>query len=99
MNDQQRTVGTKEGLGVGIIGIGLLMAFLPNAAQQIADLDFIQSTAFGIMLGATYVLAVLVILAGLAVIFANLDDEVIEIEEVEEPVADHPGVLISNQEP
>jgi hypothetical protein len=75
MEHRVRTVGKKEGLGVGIIAIGLLMVFLPSAAQQIEDLDFVASTAFGIMLGATYVLAILVIIAGLAVIMARFDDE------------------------
>jgi len=70
-----KTVGPKEGLGMGIIGIGLLMAFLPSTAQKIADLDFIQSEPFGILLGATYVLALFVVLAGVAVIVANLSDE------------------------
>jgi len=71
----KKTVGPKEGLGFGIVGIGLLLAFLPNAAQQIADLEFIASEPFPILLGATYVLAFLTILAGLAVAFARLDDE------------------------
>lgn len=73
--NEPRTVGKKEGLGAGIVGIGLLLAFLPSAAQQIEDLA-VGSTAFGIMLGATYVLAFLVIVAGAAVIMAKFDDDV-----------------------
>lgn len=72
MND--KTVGPKEGLGFGIIGLGLLLAFLPSAAQKIADLDFVSSEPFGILLGAAYVIAFLVILSGLAVTFAKFDD-------------------------
>ena len=75
MERKQITVGKKEGLGVGIIGIGLLMLFLPRAAQQIEDLHLANNTAYGIMLGATYVLALLIVLAGLAVIRLKLDDE------------------------
>jgi hypothetical protein len=75
MGNEPRTVGKKEGLGAGIIAIGLLMAFMPSAAQQIEDLDFVSSTAFGIMLGATYVLALLVVIAGLAVVAARFDDD------------------------
>lgn len=75
MDKQPRTVGPKEGLGVGIIALGLLLALLPSSAQRIADLESINSTAFGITLGATYVLALFVILAGLAVVLANFDDE------------------------
>lgn len=74
MSNNPRTVGTKEGLGAGIIGLGLLLAFVPSAAQQIADLDFIDSSAFGISLGATYVLAFFVVVAGLAVILAHFDE-------------------------
>lgn len=70
----QKTVGPKEGLGFGIIAIGLLMAFMPSAAQQISDLDFIESTPFSILLGATFVLAVFVVLAGVAVMVAKFDD-------------------------
>ncbi|MCW5875825.1 MAG: hypothetical protein KIS85_02980 [Anaerolineales bacterium] len=69
------TVGPKEGLGAGVIGIGLMMLFLPGAAQQIADLDFVASEPFSILLGAVYVLGVIIILAGLGVIFGNFDSE------------------------
>ena len=70
-----KTVGPKEGLGAGIVGIGLLMAFLPSTAQQIADLDYVNSDPFVILLGAVYVLAFITILAGLAVIIAKFKDE------------------------
>ena len=70
----QKTVGPKEGLAFGIIGLGLLMAFMPSAAQQIADLDFIESEPFAILLGATYVLALLVILAGVGVLVSKFDN-------------------------
>ncbi len=70
-----KTVGPKEGLGFGIIGMGLLLAFMPSTAQQIADLEFVASEAFGILLGATYVLSLLVMLGGLAVAFMKFDDE------------------------
>lgn len=69
----QKTVGPKEGLGAGIVGIGLLMAFLPSAAQQISDLEFIESDPFVITLGALYVLAFFVVVAGIAVISQKFD--------------------------
>lgn len=75
MAKQPRTVGTKEGLGFGIIGLGILLAFIPSASQQIADLGTIKSSAFGISLGATYVIAFFVALAGLAVILMHFDEE------------------------
>lgn len=70
-----RTVGPKEGLGAGIIGLGLLLAFLPSASQKIADLEFVGSEAYGILLGAVLVVSLLVIGAGLAVFNGNFDDE------------------------
>lgn len=70
----KKTVGAKEGLGLGIIGLGLLMAFLPSASQQIADLEFVSSSAFTILLGSTYVMSVFIIVAGLAVTLAKFKD-------------------------
>lgn len=70
-----KTVGPKEGLGFGILGLGLLLAFLPSAAQQIADLDFVASDPFTISIGAIYVIGALVIVAGLVVAFGSYDKE------------------------
>jgi hypothetical protein len=70
----KKTVGTKEGLGLGIIGLGLLMAFMPSASQQIADLEFVSSSAFTILLGSTYVMSIFIIVAGLAVTLAKFKD-------------------------
>ena len=70
----KKTVGTKEGLGLGIIGLGLLMAFMPSASQQIADLEFVSSSAFTILLGTTYVMSIFIIVAGLAVTLAKFKD-------------------------
>lgn len=70
-----KTVGPKEGLGFGILGLGLLLAFLPGAAQQISDLDFVGSDPFTISIGATYVIAGLIIVSGLVVAFGNYDKE------------------------
>ena len=71
----KKTVGTKEGLAFGIIALGVLMAFMPSAAQHIADLEFVASEPFPILLGATYVIALLVILAGVGVLVAKFDDK------------------------
>jgi hypothetical protein len=68
------TVGVKEGLGVGVIAIGLLLFFLPGTAQRIADI-IENSTAYGILTGAVYVMALFAVLAGLAVIFTKFDEE------------------------
>ncbi len=69
------TVGAKEGLGAGIVGLGVLLLFLPSFSQKIADLDFINSEAFGIMTGAVLVMGFLVAVAGVAVILSKFDDE------------------------
>ena len=75
MAKKPATVGPKEGLGFGIIGLGLLLLFLPGASQQIADLDFVASDAYAILLGAVYVLSIFIILSGIAVIMAKFRDE------------------------
>lgn len=72
---ENKTVGPKEGLGAGIIGLGLLMLFLPGKAQEIADLGFIESEPFGILLGATLIVGLLVIGAGWTVIASKFDDD------------------------
>lgn len=69
------TVGAKEGLGAGVIALGVVLMLLPSFSQKIADLDFINSDAFGIMTGAILVMGFLVGLAGLAVILSKFDDE------------------------
>jgi len=74
MAKKPATVGAKEGLGFGIIALGLLLLFLPSASQQISDLDFVSSSAFAILLGAVYVLSVFIILSGIAVVVAKFKD-------------------------
>jgi len=75
MAKKPTTVGSKEGLGAGIIALGLLLLLLPSFSQQIADLDYVSSDAFAILLGSVYVLSVFVILAGVAVIVAKFKDD------------------------
>lgn len=74
MEKKPVTVGVKEGLGAGVIAIGLLLFFLPGTAQKIADL-IQNSTAYGILTGAVYVMALFAVLAGLAVMFSKFDEE------------------------
>jgi hypothetical protein len=75
MEKKQVTVGAKEGLGAGIVAIALLLAFLPLMSQRIADLEFIQSEAFGILAGSVLVLSIFTAIAGLVVIFSKFDDD------------------------
>ncbi len=76
--NKQVTVGAKEGLGLGIVSMAVILLFLPSMSQKIADLDFIQSEAFGILSGAAMVLGIFVLIAGLAVTFAKFDDDIDE---------------------
>ena len=70
-----KTVGVKEGIGAGVVGLGLIFLFLPSTIQKIADLEFIASDAFAMLSGSVLVLSVFTILAGLAVMFAKSDEE------------------------
>jgi hypothetical protein len=74
MEKKQITVGVKEGLGAGIIAIGIILVFMPGAAQGIAD-SIKNSTPYGILTGAVYVFAFFTILAGLAVMLGKFDSE------------------------
>jgi hypothetical protein len=71
---ENKTVGVKEGLGAGVIAIGLLLFFLPGTAQQIADI-ITTSSAYGVLTGAVYVMALFAVVAGLAIMITKFDDE------------------------
>ena len=75
MEKKPVTVGAKEGLGAGIIGLGLMLIFLPSMAEKISQMEGVTNTAFGITTGSVLVLAVLVMIAGLAVILVKPEDE------------------------
>jgi len=75
MDKKQITVGTKEGLGMGIVALAILLILLPSFSQQIADLDFIASEAFGILSGAVMVSGIFVLIAGLVVTFVKFTDD------------------------
>jgi hypothetical protein len=66
-----KTVGPKEELGMGIVGLGILTILMPYFSQVISDLDYVESSAFAILSGASMVLAALMIVAGLVVVFFN----------------------------
>lgn len=72
--DQSATVGAKESLGAGIVGLGILALLLPWAANAIADLDFIKSEPFGILAGSVMVLGLFIMAAGVAVIVQRFND-------------------------
>lgn len=74
MNKKPVTVGTKEALGFGVIGLGLITVFLPLMVQRIDDLEFIQSDGFSMLAGSTMVFAILFIIAGAVIAFSKFDD-------------------------
>jgi uncharacterized membrane protein len=71
----KKTVGTKEALGFGVIGLGLIAIFLPMMIGRIAELDFIKSEPFAMLSGTSMVLAVFILIAGIAITFAKFEDE------------------------
>ena len=73
MSKEVKTVGTKEALGAGVFGLGLLAMFLPSAVQKIADLEFITSEAFAMLSGSLMTLGVFILIAGVAVMFAKFE--------------------------
>jgi len=74
MAKEVKTVGVKEGLGAGVFGLGLLALFLPSTIQKIADLEFIASEAFPMLSGSLMTLGVFILIAGVVIMFAKLDD-------------------------
>jgi len=75
MDKKPVTVGTKEALGFGVIGLGLIGILLPMMVGRIALLDFISSEPFAMLSGSVMVLMVFVIIAGIAITFAKFDDQ------------------------
>jgi uncharacterized membrane protein len=75
MNKKPVTVGTKEAIGFGVIGLALISLFLPMMIQRIADLEFIKSEPFAMLSGSSMVLGIFILIAGIAIILAKFDDE------------------------
>jgi uncharacterized membrane protein len=73
MNKKPVTVGTKEALGFGVIGLGLIAIFLPMMIQRIADMGIGET--FPMLSGSSMVVAVFIIIAGIAISLAKFDDE------------------------
>ncbi len=68
------TVGAKEGIGAGIVGLGILLMVMPSFAQKIADTLGNNSQPYTILTGAVLVLGFITIIAGIAVIVSKLSD-------------------------
>jgi len=72
MGKEVKTVGAKEGLGAGIIGLGLIIIFLPSAVQKIADMGIGET--YPMLSGTVMVFGIFVVIAGLSIIFMKLSD-------------------------
>jgi hypothetical protein len=59
------TLSSGQALGAGILGLGILLLAMPYAAGAISALDFIQSSDFAILSGATYAIGILALLGGI----------------------------------
>jgi hypothetical protein len=75
MKKKPVTVGTKEALGFGVIGLALISLFLPMMIQRIADLDFIKSEPFAMLSGSSMVVGIFILIAGIAITFAKFEDD------------------------
>lgn len=64
-----RTMGFAQTVGAGVIGLGILLLAMPWAASASAAFDFVASSDFSILTGAAYVIGIITILAGAALIF------------------------------
>jgi len=74
MEKNPKTIGPKEGFGAGVVALGVLLILMPSIAQQIADLDFVESEAFAILTGSVLVLAIFTIIAGIAIFFTKFEE-------------------------
>jgi uncharacterized membrane protein len=68
-----RTVGTKEQLGAGVVGLGFLTLIMPWASTEIAALVD-KSDPYAILSGSVMVLGLFIIAAGIAIIVQRMDD-------------------------
>lgn len=70
-NAEVKPLTTMAGLGFGIIILGLLVLLMPSTSARIADLPTVNSEAYAILVGISYLLGVFVVLAGIAVLFVR----------------------------
>lgn len=59
-----RTVGPREGLGAGIIALGVLAIAMPFAVDQIPDITSADQAAL-VLAGMSVLLGIFVVIAGL----------------------------------
>ena len=69
------TVGRKIELGCALIVLGILGLILPWSSAKVADLEFLPSDAYSILVGTVYALGIFIILAGIAVLRLKEEEE------------------------
>lgn len=62
------TLSAGQALGAGIVGLGILLLAMPWAAGQIAALEFISSSDFGILAGAVYGIGIVALIGGIVLV-------------------------------
>lgn len=62
--NEVRTVGPREGLGAGIVALGILSIFLPGVVDQLPSVASGGSPAF-VLAGMSIVIGIFVALAGI----------------------------------
>jgi hypothetical protein len=65
------TVGTKEGIGAGVIALGFLALIMPWASTAIADTN--KGDPYAILTGSVLVLGLFIVAAGIAIIVSRFD--------------------------
>jgi hypothetical protein len=82
MKKKPITAGAKEGLGAGIVLLGIMLVLMPSMAEKISALvDWgVTGSPYAILTGSAFVIGGLVILAGIAVIFVRSEEETGEDE-------------------
>lgn len=68
------TVGTKEGIGAGVIALGFLALILPWASNAIVD-STKQGDPYTILTGSVLVLGLFIVAAGIAIIVSKFDTD------------------------
>ena len=68
---EAKPLTTMEGMGFGIIILGLLVLLMPSTSARIAAMPNVTSEAFAILVGISYLLGVFVVLAGIAVLLVR----------------------------
>lgn len=68
---EAKPLTTMTGLAFGIMILGILILLMPSTSARIAAMENVQSDAFAILVGVTYLLGGFVVLAGLAALLVK----------------------------